>query len=50
VRTGQHCTQPIMDALSITGTVRASLALYNNREDIDALTHGIRRVIKMLKR
>ncbi len=39
-----------MDALSITGTVRASLALYNNREDIDALTHGIRRVIKMLKR
>lgn len=50
VRTGQHCTQPIMDALSISGTVRASLALYNNREDIDALTRGIRRVMKMLKR
>jgi cysteine desulfurase/selenocysteine lyase len=43
---GQHCTQPIMDALSISGTVRASLALYNNREDIDALTRGIRRVMK----
>jgi len=50
VRTGQHCTQPIMDALSISGTVRASLALYNNREDIDALTRGIRLVMKMLKR
>jgi cysteine desulfurase/selenocysteine lyase len=50
VRTGQHCTQPIMDALSISGTVRASLALYNNRDDIDALTRGIRRVMKLLKR
>ena len=50
VRTGQHCTQPIMDALSISGTVRASLALYNNRDDIDALTRGIRRVMKMLRR
>lgn len=50
VRTGQHCTQPIMDALSISGTVRASLAFYNNREDIDALTRGIRRVMKMLRR
>lgn len=50
VRTGQHCTQPIMDALSITGTVRASLGLYNNREDIDALTRGIRRVMKLLRK
>lgn len=50
VRTGQHCTQPIMDALSISGTVRASLALYNNRDDIDALTRAIWRVIKMLRR
>lgn len=50
VRTGQHCTQPIMDALHISGTVRASLALYNSREDIDALVNGIRRVIRMLKR
>ena len=50
VRTGQHCTQPIMDALHISGTVRASLALYNTREDIDALVQGIQRVLKMLKR
>lgn len=50
VRTGQHCTQPIMDALHIPGTVRASLALYNTREDLDALAHGIERVIRMIKR
>jgi cysteine desulfurase/selenocysteine lyase len=50
VRTGQHCTQPIMDALHIAGTVRASLALYNTREDLDALAHGIERVIRMIRR
>ena len=50
VRTGQHCTQPVMDALHISGTVRASLALYNDREDLDKLASGVRRVIKMLKR
>ncbi|MDD2522081.1 MAG: cysteine desulfurase [Anaerolineaceae bacterium] len=50
VRTGQHCTQPIMDALHIPGTVRASLALYNTREDLDALAHGIERVIRMIRR
>jgi len=50
VRTGQHCTQPIMDALHIAGTVRASLALYNTHEDLDALAHGIERVIRMIKR
>lgn len=50
VRTGQHCTQPIMDALHIPGTVRASVALYNNREDLDALVHGIERVMRMIRR
>lgn len=50
VRTGQHCTQPIMDALHVSGTVRASLALYNNREDMDALIYGVKRVCKLLKR
>ncbi|MEL7626145.1 MAG: cysteine desulfurase [Anaerolineaceae bacterium] len=50
VRTGQHCTQPIMDALHIPGTVRASLALYNSREDLEALAHGIERVIHMIRR
>jgi cysteine desulfurase / selenocysteine lyase len=48
VRTGHHCTQPIMTALGISGTVRASLALYNTREDIDALVTGIQKVKKML--
>lgn len=50
VRTGQHCTQPIMDALHVPGTVRASLALYNTREEIDTLVNGILRVIRILKR
>jgi len=49
VRTGQHCTQPIMDRLGISGTVRASLALYNTREDIDALVNGLLRIKKLLK-
>jgi cysteine desulfurase/selenocysteine lyase len=50
VRTGHHCTQPIMTALQIDGTVRASLALYNTRDDIDALVAAIRKVLKMLGR
>lgn len=47
VRTGHHCAQPCMDALCISGTVRASFALYNNKEEIDALVSGINRVSKM---
>jgi len=50
VRTGHHCTQPIMTALGIDGTVRASLALYNTREDIDALVTSIHQVLKILGR
>ena len=50
VRTGQHCTQPIMDALHVSGTVRASIALYNNRTDMDKLAYGVQRAVKMLKR
>lgn len=48
VRTGHHCTQPLMDHLQIPGTARASLALYNNTEDIDRLVEGLARVKKML--
>ena len=44
VRTGQHCAQPVMDRYGITATIRASLAIYNTREDIDALVRGLARV------
>ena len=47
VRTGHHCAQPLMDRLGILGTVRASFALYNTKEEMDALVACIRRVSQM---
>ena len=47
VRTGHHCAQPLMDRLGISGTVRASFALYNTKEEVDILVAGIRRVAQM---
>ncbi|MBP3712756.1 MAG: cysteine desulfurase [Bacteroidaceae bacterium] len=47
VRTGHHCAEPLMRRLGIEGTCRASFALYNTREDVDALVEGIRRVSQM---
>jgi len=47
VRTGHHCAEPLMRRLGIEGTCRASFALYNTRQDIDALVDGIRRVSQM---
>lgn len=47
VRTGHHCAQPLMDRLGIQGTVRASFALYNTKEEIDVLANGIARVSQM---
>ena len=47
VRTGHHCAQPLMTRLCITGTVRASFALYNTCEEIDVFINGLRRVIQM---
>ena len=47
VRTGHHCAQPLMDRLGLNGTVRASFALYNTKEEIDILVAGIRRVAQM---
>ncbi|MDO4159971.1 MAG: cysteine desulfurase [Prevotellaceae bacterium] len=47
VRTGHHCAQPLMIRLGIQGTVRASFALYNTKEEIDTLVEGIKRVSKM---
>ena len=47
VRTGHHCAQPLMARLGVLGTVRASFALYNTKEEIDILTDGISRVTAM---
>ena len=47
VRTGHHCAQPLMNRLGVSGTVRASFALYNTLEEVDTLVSGIRRVSKM---
>lgn len=44
VRTGQHCAQPVMDRFGIPATIRASLGIYNTREDIDALVGGLHKV------
>ena len=47
VRTGHHCAEPLMHRMGIEGTVRASLGLYNTKEEIDALVAGIERVSRM---
>ena len=48
VRTGHHCAQPVMDQFGIPGTVRASLAVYNTKEDIDNFIAGLNRAVNML--
>jgi len=48
VRTGHHCTEPLMDRYGIPGTVRASFALYNNQEDVERLLAGVERAVGML--
>ena len=48
VRTGHHCAQPIMDYYKIPGTVRASFAFYNTKEEIDVFVKGLKRAILML--
>ena len=47
VRTGHHCAEPLMHRLGVEGTVRASLALYNTKDDIDALAEGLKRIKTM---
>lgn len=47
IRTGHHCAQPLIDHLGISGTVRASFAVYNTKEEIDILIDGIKRVARM---
>lgn len=50
VRTGHHCAEPVMDAFGIEGTVRASFAIYNTKEEVDVLIAGLERVNKMFNR
>ncbi|MDR2388703.1 MAG: cysteine desulfurase [Tannerellaceae bacterium] len=50
VRTGHHCAQPLMKALGVEGTVRASFALYNTKEEIDVFIDGIKQVRTLFKR
>jgi cysteine desulfurase / selenocysteine lyase len=47
VRTGTHCSEPVMNRFGIEGTVRASFALYNTKEEIDALADGLKKVNEM---
>lgn len=49
VRTGHHCTQPLMDQFGIEGTVRASYAVYNTKTEVDQLAEGLERIVKFLK-
>jgi len=49
IRTGHHCAQPVMDRFKVPATARASLALYNTRDDIDHLVNGIDQVVRMFR-
>lgn len=49
VRTGQHCAEPVMTHYGLTGMCRASIAMYNTREEMDALVAGVKRAVRMLR-
>ena len=48
VRTGHHCCMPLMKSLGVSGTLRASIGLYTNQNDIDALVHGLKKARDLL--
>ena len=48
VRTGHHCTQPLMEIFNIPGTVRASFSFYNTKEEVDKLVAGVEKAVKLL--
>lgn len=50
VRTGHHCTEPVMKRFNIPGTIRASFLFYNTKEEIDAMIEGLKKVIALLKK
>jgi cysteine desulfurase/selenocysteine lyase len=49
VRTGHHCAQPVMDFFGVPATARASLGIFNNKQDIDSLVKGIQKVIEVFR-
>ena len=49
VRTGHHCTQPLMDFYSIPGTIRASFSIYNTRDEIDLFIEALKKGLSMLR-
>tara|TARA_B100002019_G_scaffold281838_1_gene286360 strand:- start:463 stop:921 length:459 start_codon:yes stop_codon:yes gene_type:complete len=49
VRTGHHCAQPIMDYYKIPGTIRASFAFYNTKDEVDTFVNGVERAVAMLR-
>jgi cysteine desulfurase/selenocysteine lyase len=50
VRTGHHCTQPLMELYGLEGTARASFSVYNTKEEIDAMTESLQRIVKMMRK
>ena len=50
VRTGHHCTEPVMDRFKIPGTIRASFLFYNTKEEVDAMIAGVKKAIALLKK
>lgn len=50
VRTGHHCTEPVMDRLKISGTIRASFLFYNTMQEVDVLVEGVKKAVKFLKK
>jgi cysteine sulfinate desulfinase len=48
VRAGNHCAHPLMDALNVKGTIRASFAIYNTQEDVDRLIEAVEKAVDML--
>jgi len=49
VRTGHHCAEPLMNRFCIPGTIRASFALYNTKEEIDCMMDALKRAVKVLR-
>lgn len=50
IRTGHHCTQPLMELYGIEGTARASFSVYNTREEIDSMIEGLQKIVKMMRK